>query len=197
MADKIYYYIDTATLPETFPTHEHPPHFWEALGRTIATFGFLEEMLGKAIFAFTVTRKYPAHDAERAYQAWLLKIEKALTDPLVNLAETYRKSVLDHPECDLQNVDDLIEKIKRYSKIRNALCHGSWRPPDKRGKSTILFVNKQKERFTTPMDVQFLQRVQKNTMLIACSVINSVTHMGWQFPGSASPGEQLWDTDKK
>ena len=34
------------------------PQFWEQLGRTVATYGFLEEVLGKAIFAFTATRNY-------------------------------------------------------------------------------------------------------------------------------------------
>ena len=32
--------------------------FWETLGRTIATFGFLEEVLGKAIFAFAATTRH-------------------------------------------------------------------------------------------------------------------------------------------
>ena len=47
--------VDLNKLPSLFPTHRHSPMFWEALGRTIATFGFLEEVLGKAIFAFTAT----------------------------------------------------------------------------------------------------------------------------------------------
>ena len=50
--------IDREKLPQLFPTHGHSPQFWEQLGRTIATYGFLEEVLGKAIFAFTATRTY-------------------------------------------------------------------------------------------------------------------------------------------
>jgi hypothetical protein len=41
--------------------------FWEALGRTIATFGFLEEVLGKAIFAFTATTQYQESDIDAAH----------------------------------------------------------------------------------------------------------------------------------
>lgn len=48
--------VDTARLPALFPTHLHDGSFWEALGRAVATFGFLEEALGKAIFVFTGTR---------------------------------------------------------------------------------------------------------------------------------------------
>ena len=39
--------IDRDRLPPLFPTHRHAPQFWEQLGRTIATHGFLEEVWGK------------------------------------------------------------------------------------------------------------------------------------------------------
>ena len=53
-----------------FPTHLHPAEFWEALGRVVATFGFLEETLGKAIFSFTATREYPEEELEPAFAGW-------------------------------------------------------------------------------------------------------------------------------
>lgn len=79
--------VDRDKLPTLFPTHLHSPQFWEQLGRTIATYGFLEEILGKAIFAFTATRKYSAEEIDAAYQAWLPQLERALTDELGKLAE--------------------------------------------------------------------------------------------------------------
>ena len=69
-------------LPPSFPTHLHSPEFWEQLGRTIATYGFLEEVLGRAIFAFTATRAYSPEEIDAAYQAWLPQLERALTDQL-------------------------------------------------------------------------------------------------------------------
>lgn len=39
--------VDVDALPGRFPTHLHEPAFWESLGRAVATFGFLEEILGK------------------------------------------------------------------------------------------------------------------------------------------------------
>jgi hypothetical protein len=72
--------IDRGNLPSMFPTHRHEPQFWEHLGRTIATYGFLEEVLGKAIFAFTATRRYSPEEVNAAYQAWLPQLERALTD---------------------------------------------------------------------------------------------------------------------
>ena len=52
----------------TYPTHKHDPIFWEALGRTIATFGFLEEVLGKAIYAFSKTRRDMQNETEAEYK---------------------------------------------------------------------------------------------------------------------------------
>ena len=87
--------VDRDKLPPLFPTNRHSPQFWEQLGRTIATYGFLEEVLGKAIFAFTATRKYAPHEIDAAYQAWLPQLERALTDQLWKLAESYGKAARD------------------------------------------------------------------------------------------------------
>ncbi len=174
--------IDRANLPQMFPTHRHEPEFWEHLGRTIASFGFLEEVLGKAIFAFTATRRYSEDEIDKAYQAWLPKLERALTDQLVNLAEAYGKATRDNPDTTTENVSDLVKDIKCAAAIRNVLCHGSWRAPDANGASIPLFVNRQKEIFETPIDVSFLRKVQAHVADLSCSVMDTVTHMRWQFP---------------
>ena len=50
------YQVNQDGLPNKFPTDGHEAAFWESLGRTVATFGFLEEVLGKAIFALPLSR---------------------------------------------------------------------------------------------------------------------------------------------
>jgi hypothetical protein len=186
------FFIDRGTLPVLFPTHAHPPPFWEQLGRTIATFGFLEEVLGKAIFAFTGTRKYEAHEIEDAYKAWLPKLEGALTDSLGKLAESYGKAVRENQDSTVENVHELVINIKETTTIRNALCHGSWRPPDADGKSLLLFFTTKREIFETRVDIQFLRQVQDHVRDLACDVIDTVTQMGWQFPGGVGLGETIW-----
>lgn len=183
--------INRDQLPPSFPTHRHSPQFWEQLGRTIASYGFLEEVLGKAIFAFTGTRNYSPDEIDTAYQGWLPQLERALTDQLWNLAESYGKAARDNPATTTINVDELVEDIKRSTVIRNALCHGSWRAPNAQGASVPLFVNRQKEIFETAIDIEHLKQVQAHVVGLACSVMDSVTHMGWQFPGGAGPGKPL------
>jgi hypothetical protein len=182
---------DRVNLPGMFPTHRHTPEFWEHLGRAIASFGFLEEVLGKAIFAFTGTRQYPPDKIDVAYDAWLPKLEKALTDQLWNLIEVYGKVVREHPKTTTQNVDDLVKAMKAAAAWRNVLCHASWRTPDENGASVPFFVNKQKERCSTPVDIDFLMKIQMEAAALACDVIDTVTHMGWQFPGGAGPGKPI------
>ncbi|MDD5056820.1 MAG: hypothetical protein PHQ60_03030 [Sideroxydans sp.] len=184
--------IDKNMLPALFPTHRHSAQFWEHLGRAVATFGFLEEVLGKAIFALTATRRYNSEvETEAAYREWLPKLERALTDQLWNLAESYEKAARENLDLTIENIDALVKDIKAATKIRNVLCLGSWRVPDENGKSLPLFINKQNEIFETQIDIAFLQQVQLHVVELACTVVNTVTHMGWQFPGGAGPGKTI------
>lgn len=184
--------VNQNSLPSDFPTHAQEAHFWECLGRTVATFGFLEEVLTKAIFSFTATTKYSEEKIEEAYSKWIPKLERSLSDQLGGLIDTYGKSVRKNSEATIENLDDLLNDLRAVSKMRNVLCHGSWRTPDQNGASTPFFVSRQKECFETPIDVLFLKRVQQHAVELICAVINTVTHMGWQFPSTNGPGEVIW-----
>jgi hypothetical protein len=185
--------VDKNNLPSLFPTHLHSAMFWENLGRTIATFGFLEEALGKAIFAFTATTRYSESEVAAAFEKWLPTLERALFDPLAGLIDAYGKAVRTNPEATITNLDDLLNELRRASVIRNVLCHGSWRPPDASGKSLPLFVNRQKMVWDTPIDIPYLKQTQKAVTELACEVVTTVTHMGWQFPGSRGPGKAIFE----
>ncbi|MDB5552871.1 MAG: uncharacterized protein JWL86_2855 [Rhizobium sp.] len=185
--------IDRDKLPSRFPTHRHSPQFWEQLGRAIATYGFLEEVLGKAIFAFTATRNYSPDEIDAAYQAWLPQLEQALTDQLWKLAESYGRAARHNPATTTENIHDLVEDIKKAAVIRNVLCHGSWQTPNANGASVPLFVNRQKQVFDVAIDIAYLDQVRAHVSDLACSVIDTVTHMGWQFPGGAGPGKPIME----
>uniref|UniRef100_UPI0035CA2AC7 hypothetical protein n=1 Tax=uncultured Sphingomonas sp. TaxID=158754 RepID=UPI0035CA2AC7 len=178
-------------LPLRFPTHRHSSDFWEALGRAIATFGFLEQTLGKAIFSFTAMRSYPEDKIQGAYQGWLRTLERALSDPLGKLITSYQEAVRDHGDASIENLDELFVDLRSAAVIRNVICHGSWGVPDDVGRSLPLFVNNRIEKFETPIDIAYLDQLQRHTAELACAVIKTVTHMGWQFPGSSGPGDRI------
>lgn len=190
------YVIDQSCLPTGYPTHRQPAVFWEELGRTISTFGLLEEVLCKAIFALTATRQYSDAELDSVYDEWVLRLERSLSDPLGNLIDSYGKAVREHPEATISNRDDLVKDLRAASRLRNVLCHGSWRAPDASGASVPFYVNKQSERFDTPIDKAWLEVTRRHAVELICAVINSVTHMGFQFPGSSGPGVPVWDSKK-
>lgn len=187
--------VDFDKLPAQFPTHLHSPEFWEALGRAVATFGFLEDTLAKAIFSFTATRQYPETEIEAAFEEWLVTLEQAPSDPLGKLIKSYEKAVREHPKAPINSdkLDELIGRLREASTFRNALCHASWnRRPDEQGRSLPWFVKKYKGMFETPIGLAWLVQMQRHTTELACFVMETVTLMGYQFPGSKGPGKRIW-----
>jgi hypothetical protein len=154
-------------------------------------------VLGKAIFAFTATTQYQESDIDAAYARWLPTLEKALIDPLGNLIETYGKSVRNNSAATIETLDELLRELRAASVIRNVLCHGSWETPGADGRSLPLFVNRQKMVWDTPIDIAFLNQTQKSVAELGCAVVSTVTHMGWQFPGSHGPGKPIFEKPAK
>ena len=138
--------VDPDSLPAKFPTHRHEGRFWESLGRAVGTFGFLEEVLSKAIFALSATKPYDRAEIDAAYEKWARRLEKALTDPLGNLIEDYEKTMREHPDATTEDLDYLIGRLREASRIRNVLCHGSWQVPDSQGASVSVVCRQEAER---------------------------------------------------
>ena len=194
--DRTSHGVDLAQLPAGFPTQRHDPRFWEALGRVVATFGFLEETLGKAIFAITATTEFSEEAVSEAVEKWGGVLKYALSDALGAKVIGYEKAVRANAKVGLGNVNLLIEDLKKVGPLRNALCHGSWRLPDASGASVPFFVDSKLRRFESKIDVRYLDQVQRHVIELAVAVVNSVTAMGWQFPGSNGPGEPIWNGSK-
>lgn len=184
--------IDRDKLHADFPTHFHEPAFWDELGRTVAAFGFIEEMLGKAIFALTGAKEFDPEGDPEAFSEWMKTLEKALTDQLGCLINSYEKALAENPRTKDSDYGAYISALKEAKEIRNVLCHGSWDKPDGQGRSVPRFVNRKLLIFETPVDVQFLRQTRAELRHIICDILDTVTSVGYQFPGSSSPGEQLW-----
>ena len=129
-------------LPLSDPTQILDPEFWEWLGRCVATFGFLEFTLGRAIFALTSTRVYDDQaEFDKANEKWLSVLEKALSDQLGGLIVKFDESVRNHSSrCKVDFYGKLIEDLNRAKELRNILCHASWPVPDSSGKVLPFYV---------------------------------------------------------
>ena len=112
-------------------------------------------MLGKAIFALSATKPYDPAEIDAAYEKWVSRLERALTDPLSNLIEDYEKTVRERPEATIEDLDYLVGRLREASRIRNVLCHGSWQAPDSKGASVPLFVDRKRNVFDAAVDCAF------------------------------------------
>jgi hypothetical protein len=148
---------------------------------------FPDRLLGKAIFAFTATREIPSEQIEAEYAKWLPTLERALVDALGNLIDSYSSAARKHQNIPT-HLDDLVVKLREAAVWRNTICHGSWRSPDKQGRSLPLYVDKKRGVFETPIDTAMLKQLQTHVADLVCEVITTVTQMGYRFPGSNGPG---------
>ncbi len=189
------FFINRVELTTLYPTHNHSPDFWEKLGRAVPSFGFIEEILGRAIYALTGIRRCTLKEFVAGYKAWSSQLNLALTGNLGQLADSFGRAARENPENVTENVDEIVEQIKAAARLRNVLCHGSWRPPDERGASVPFFVpyNKDgpKEVFGTAIDSEDLKQVQAHVAELICSVMDTVISMGSQSPGSSGPGKPI------
>lgn len=181
--------IARAKLPDNFPTHRHTREQWEALGRVVATFGFLEEVLGRAIYTVTATKQVSEEDAEAEVAKWVVTLERALDDPLGKLIDSYEKALANRPEAAgaMKEARLSFHALREANVIRNALCHGSWQSPDGDGRSKLRYVDKRRGVFDTAVDLKFLQQTRQGVVELICDVIDSVAHLGLKFPGRGLP----------
>lgn len=191
--------IDKAKLPPLFPTHQHDAAFWCSLGRAVATFGFLEQTLKKAILALTGTVPAPEdpEEAAAAVQEWQDQLTRSIVSPLNALIDTFAKAAREHTEAHLQNLDKFADTMRSAARLRNLICHSSWAPPDDSGASAPFYVSGPTGQpakhvvWEAPVTVAWLDQLRAHAAELACEVMNSVTHMGYQFPGTDSPGRPV------
>lgn len=188
------YIIDRDSLHPRYPTHFHSNEFWQELGRTVAAFGFLEDTLGKAIFAITATTKYPEDKAQAAYDKWSNTLEICLTGQLGNLIEKYQKAVKENTNSTIMNIEELVSSLTKAAELRNVICHASWdNRPDANGATIPRYFRKRDtKRFDGPINASYLIKIQQEVRHLICDVTDSVTTMGFTFPGTIGPGKPVW-----
>lgn len=185
-------FIDRDKLPRQFPTQAHPAVFWEHLGRAVATFGTLEGVLGRAIFALTGTAPVLSDDAAAEVTAWSRKLERSLFESLGPLIDLYCSAARAHPNAATGQLGELEARLREAKRLRDVLCHGEWDSPTASGHTTPRFVDRKLQEFTTSVDVAFLDQTQRAVAELICDVMDSVTTIGIRFPGTQGPGQPVW-----
>lgn len=113
--------------PETHYTL--PGDFAAALGQCVASFGWLEEVIKRAIYALDRARLADDLTPEEL-EAWLTRIGGIADDSMGTLIEQLDAAMRRHPGLrDRNQITDRLGEIRLY---RNLLCHASWRPTDRK-----------------------------------------------------------------
>ncbi len=185
------------SVPAQFPTHCHPASLWQSLGRLVATFGWLEETLWNAIYAYSLIPLVNDAEARKQKLAEIAeKLEKAQSDTLRSLIKKYEEAVRAYPKAEEihEGFDSEIRRLRNATQYRNIFCHGVWlEPPDDRGKATILYNDRSRGEVTMDVDCRFLDTLQRDVAMAICDVRNTVTFLGWKFPDWSGPGKSVID----
>lgn len=139
------------------PWHELPPPLAAQLGLTIASFGHLEDMLKRAIFALDRDRLSGAI-REHDFRQWLRRMDHVAADSLGTLIDRLDRTLIREGRGDPDLSADL-DEIKTW---RNLLCHATWQPEATGWKP--LFVNTRGEVHDRTMDESDLAAIRAMTL---------------------------------
>lgn len=93
-------------------------------------------------------------------------------------------------------VDPLIADLRATSAIRNVICHASWKAPNPDGSTHVQLISNKREIFQGSNSLETLTQLQLHTVDLIFCVINSVTTIGVQFPGSSGLGKPILKRDQ-
>jgi len=185
--------IDQDRLPAAWPTHRQSEAFWSALGRAVASFGFLEWTLRRAIFALTGDHLVPTDEDElrQAMTEWNDRLTKVSTSTIVTLANAFETAAQQHGRADVAYVSELARDIREAADVRNAICHASWNPITSESAQPLYIAAvvrgiKEPSVFETSVNLAWLDQVQRHAAALTCSTMDVVTTLGLAFPGAGA-----------
>ena len=184
--------VNRARLPADWPTDRGSSEFWEELGRTIATFCHLEDMLARAYFVLTGTREFDDLDqVMAAFPGWERQMKESLTDSLYSLTSKMRDALNDDDHVAVDFSHDFLARLDKIRVWRNALCHGAWQSFEADGSASLRHFKKAPdgpERLEASLNIEEIASIRAATVELTADVVDIVTAAGVLFPGTLIPG---------
>lgn len=129
--------VDRDAIPADWPVPQGPDGFWQELGRTIAAFGHLEQMLGSACYALLIAPEQMEAFLEsptgKAASRWVERTRKTWVDALHGLISEFDRGLRDARRIPHAVREGLVADLRLLRPWRNALCHGAWLDVDEDG----------------------------------------------------------------
>ena len=187
--------VDRAQLPEDWPTNAGSPAFWEELGRIVAAFTHLEDMLARAFFGLSGSRRFAnMEEAEAAYAQWEKDLKDTLTDTLGPLTEKLKKALKDDDRVSDDIAEAVVARLNDLRVWRNALCHGAWQGFAADGSTSLRHFRRTSdgpELLDNRLSIEDISSIRTETVILTVDVVDIVSALGVRFPGSALPGVDL------
>ena len=137
--------------------HELPAPLAAELGQAIASFGHVEDMLKRAIFALD-RHRLPGGIGESDFRAWLRRIDHVAADSLGTLIERLGRTLARENIAD----PDLMGQLDEIKTWRNLLCHAAWAPVEAGWQPR--FANTQGEIFEDRLEAGDLAAIRAMTL---------------------------------
>ena len=187
--------VDRAQLPDNWPTNAGSPAFWEELGRTVAAFTHLEDMLARAFLGLTGSRPYAnMEEASAAIPQWGEELEGTLTDSLRALTAKLGKAFKDDERVPDEVANAFLARLNELRVWRNALCHGAWQGFAPDGSTSLRHFRKAAggpELLENHLTIDDISSIRAETVALTVDIVDIVSALGVRFPGSALPGIDL------
>ncbi len=161
--------------PETH--YDLPAELAAELGQCVASFGWLEEIIKRTIYALDHARL--ADDlTEEELQAWLTRMGGIADDSMGTLTEQLGAAMRRHPGLrDRSKITDRLGEIRLY---RNLLCHASWRPTEDKARWHPAFVGAHGEVRREPLGLDDLRRIRAAPVETGARVLRVMRATGEQ-----------------
>ncbi len=118
-----------ARVPTT-PVHEPPvcqDRLWEEIGRTVATFGMLEDLLPRALYVITGHASVDeTKNANQQVESWCAGLIKNMSDTLCGLAHSLEAAWTERDGLLHQENANLVQEIQILAGFRNRVCHATY-----------------------------------------------------------------------
>lgn len=154
--------------------HELPEPLALEIGRAVASFGHLEDMLKRAIFALD-QRRLPASIHDRDFRSWLRRMDHVAADLLGTLIERLERTLAREGRAD----PELIAQLDEVKSWRNLLCHANWQP--RGGAWQPIFANTKGEIFDgtlDPLDIRAIRDMSLDSARRVARIIEALDDGG-------------------
>lgn len=150
-----------------------PEDFAAALGQAVATFGWLEEVLKRALYSLERVRM--AKDVTLLdLGRWRHHMAEIADDSLGTLIEQLDGALRRHP--GIHDRDSLNDGLVTLKQQRNLLCHASWSPAEQKGRWKPAFVAMKGEAVPEDMSAAEIVAIRHNAEETGKRII-AIMHM--------------------